>query len=110
MTRIVYLNKVKLDSNLPAVNFSVGNAYGLAQARAESYLMVQKDSPCYEDERLYRDLNIRPLDNFIPVVYQTNSYLGIKSNQWFYLRAVQQIKRLHKQRAIDALISRDPGA
>jgi glycosyltransferase involved in cell wall biosynthesis len=110
MTRIVYLNKVKLDSNLPAVNFSVGNAYGLAQAGAESYLLVQKDSPAYENERLYRDLNIRPLDNFIPVVYQTNSYLGIKSNQWFYLRAVQQIKRLHKQRAIDALISRDPGA
>ena len=110
MTRIIYINKVKIDSNLPAVNFSLGNACGLAQAGAECYLMVQKNSASFDNEKPLDDLDIQPLDNFHMMVYNSRKRLRIKSNQWFYLMAMKDIKAIHEKRGIHAVISRDPGA
>ncbi len=110
MKRIVYLNKVKIDLSLPAVNFSLFNAYALARAGADSYLIVQKNNPDFDDGDLYLNFNLKPLENFHLVVYPHKNFLGIKTNQWFYLQAFSAIKKLHRAQGVQAVISRDPGA
>ncbi len=109
MSIIIYLNKVKLDSNLPAVNFSLGNAYGLAQVGVDCHLILQK-SNSGEEKSLLESFNLKPLDNFHLHIYPEIRRLGIKTNQWFYLKAMNYIKRLNRLQKIQAVISRDPGA
>jgi len=108
--RIVYLNKVLLDSPLPAVNFSLANAYGLAQAGAETFLMVQKKTEHINQARLFENFHIEPLSNFHLKIYDQKHYFGIKTNQWFYMDAFRDIRKWHREKPIDAVISRDPGA
>ena len=108
--RVVYLNKVYVDSTLPAVNFSFFNAYALAQAGAESILVAQKKDRVFDEYTLYSQFNLSPIDNFTILIFPQKRYLGIKTNQWFYLQALRDIHKLHKQQKIDVLISRDPGA
>ncbi|NTV45746.1 MAG: glycosyltransferase family 4 protein [Chlorobiales bacterium] len=108
--RLVYLNKVFIDSPLPAVNFTLANAYGLAQAGADTTLMVQKKNAEFKEKTLYEDFHLQERPNFHLNVYPEKSYFGIKTNQWFYLKAFSDIKKMHKKTPIDALISRDPGA
>jgi len=108
--RLVYLNKVFVDSPLPAVNFSIANAYGLAEAGAETYLMVQKKVDKLTAEKLLESFHLKPLPNFHVLLSLEKKILGIKTNQWFYIKAFKEIKRLHREKSIDAVISRDPGA
>lgn len=108
--RLVYLNKVFVDSPLPAVNFSIANAYGLAEAGAETYLMVQKKVDKLTAEKLLESFHLKPLPNFHVQLSLEKKILGIKTNQWFYIKAFKEIKRLHREKSIDAVISRDPGA
>lgn len=108
--RIVYLNKTLMDSSLPAVNFSFNNAYGLADAGCECYLIAQKKSADFTPEILFHDFDVIALDNFNIRLFQKRKRFGIHTNQWFYLDAFEEIKKLHAEKAIDAVISRDPGA
>ena len=99
-----------MDSTLPAVNFSFFNAYALAQAGAESLLIAQKDSMEFAEDTVYSQFNLSPLDTFSMLIFPKKCYLGIKTNQWFYLKAFKRIRKVHKNRKVDVLISRDPGA
>ena len=110
MTRIIYLNKVKIDASLPAVNFTLFNAYGLALAGAACFLIVQKGNSDIDESILYSHFNISPLPNLHITAIQQKRYLGIKTNQWFYWQAIQKIKQLHKSQKIDIIITRDPSA
>jgi len=109
MASVVYLNKVKLDSNLPAVNFSLGNAYGLAQAGVECHLIVQK-SNSGDGQNILESFNLKSIDNFHLHIYPEIRRLGIKTNQWFYLKAMKKIEGPNRLQKIQAIISRDPGA
>jgi glycosyltransferase involved in cell wall biosynthesis len=108
--RTIYLNKVSLDDHLPAINFTLGNAYGLAQAGVECYLIAQKSSPNFDGTILLDSYNLSPLDNLKLLIFEKKPFLKIKTNQWFYLKAFRKIKVIHQQKRIDAVISRDPGA
>ena len=108
--RLVYLNKVFVDSPLPAVNFSIANAYGLAEAGSETFLMVQKKSEKLTATKLLESFHLKPLPNFHIHLNLEKKVLGIKTNQWFYIKAFKEIKKLHQEKPIDAVISRDPGA
>ncbi len=108
--RLVYLNKVFVDSPLPAVNFSIANAYALAEAGAETYLLVQKKNPKLSASDLRQSFQLKALDHFHVELFLEKKILGIKTNQWFYLAAVKKIKQLHKENPLDVVISRDPGA
>ncbi len=110
MGKIVYLNKVKIDAPLPAVNFTLFNAYGLAQAGAECFLIVQKGDASVDESSLYRQFNLSPLPNLHITAIQQKRYLGIKTNQWFYWQALKKIHELHQSQKIDIIITRDPSA
>jgi len=85
--RIIYLNKVSLDNHLPAINFTLGNAYGLAQAGAECYLIAQKSSPGFDETILLDSYNLSPLYNLKLLIFKKKPFFKIKTNQWFYLKA-----------------------
>ena len=108
--RIVYLNKVDVNSPLPAVNFTLFNAHALAQAGAESHLFVQKSLAGFDENMLFTQFDMPPLPNFHLHVYAQERLWGLKTNQWFYLKVYNAIVRQHRQAKIDAVISRDPGA
>lgn len=110
MTRIVYLNKVKIDASLPAMNFTLFNAYGLAQAGAECFLIIQKGNADIDESILFSHFNIAPLPNLHITAIQQKRYLGIKTNQWFYWQALKKIKGFHQSKRIDIIITRDPSA
>lgn len=107
---IVYLNKVKIDSKLPAVNFTVFNAYGLAQAGAQITLIVQKSDECFSETDLYDNFRLTSLKNLTIKILKQKRKFGIRSNQWFYIEAFGLIKKIDNENRIDAVISRDPGA
>lgn len=110
MQRIIYINKVKVDSNLPAVNFSLGNAYGLAQAGAEYHLCVQKSNQDYDEHKLLKTFNLSPINNLHLQIIQEQRRFGFKTNQWFYLKVLNYVKEQNKNQRVNAVISRDPGA
>jgi glycosyltransferase involved in cell wall biosynthesis len=108
--RIVYLNKVHLDSALPAVNFTLFNAYALAEAGADCFLFAQKSAADLEERKLLESFCLTPLPTLHLHILPEKRHLGLKTNQWFYLKAFRRIKALHQARRLDAVISRDPGA
>jgi glycosyltransferase involved in cell wall biosynthesis len=110
MKRIIYLNKVKIDGNIPGANFSLNNAYALAEVGVETHLIVQSYNKCLSIEDVYKLYQIEPLFNLVLKVIPARKFFGLKSNQWFYLKSYSYIKKLHKSEKIDAVISRDPGA
>jgi len=107
--KIAYLNKVKLNSNLPAVNFTLFNAYALAQAGAECFLMVQQDNDAPLDD-VYKKFDIALLNNFHIKAYPVKRYLGIKTNQWFYIKAFKNLLKMINHKNLNVIITRDPGA
>ncbi len=110
MMRIAYLNKVKMDEALPAVNFTFFNALGLAQAGAETHLFVQANHPdfsCGDVQSLF-GMDSPPLLNWHILPVQKK--WGIRSNQWFYRDVIKHLRRMHNTTPLDAVISRDPGA
>jgi glycosyltransferase involved in cell wall biosynthesis len=107
---VVYLNSLKIDAALPAVNFSLCNAYGLAQAGARCTFMAQKRTPAITVAGLLDAFQLPALANLDIRLYPVRRIAGIKSNQWFYLAAYRDIKKMHRAAPIDAVISRDPGA
>lgn len=110
MMRLVYINKVKMDSPTPGANFTLFNAYGLAQAGAECHLIVQKRSADFTANNLYERFNLEPLPNLHLHLISSRKYLKIKTNQWFYIQAMNQIKAINRRANPDAIITRDPSA
>ncbi len=110
MKRIVYINKVNLDSTLPAVNFSLGNVYGLAEAGAEVTFFAQANYDFFDENELYRQFNLAALSNLSIRAWRKKRKWGIKTNQWFYREVIRQISEMLSKGKIDYLISRDPGA
>ncbi len=107
---IIYINKVSLDSTLPAVNFSLGNVYGLAQAGATVNFMAQTNDKHFHPEKLYKQFGLKPLENLKIQPWLRRKKWGIKTNQWFYKDAFSQIRIWIREGRADAIISRDPGA
>jgi len=108
--RVVYLNKVRMDTNIPAVNFSLLNGYGLALGGAECILITQKKDPHFTTTSLFANFELEKLPHFQVIMLPRTARFGIRTNQWFYLEAFRQIRQLHQHRPLDAVISRDPGA
>ncbi len=110
LKHIIYINKVSLDSTLPAVNFSLGNVYGLAQAGASVIFMAQTNDKHFHPQKLYEQFALKPLDNLIIRPWFHRKKWGIRTNQWFYIDAFAQIRQWIRAGKTDAVISRDPGA
>lgn len=110
MKYIIYINKVTLESTLPAVNFSLGNVYGLAQAGADVMFMAQTQDPDFSSGILYQKYDLNPLDNLSIWPWLKRKKWGIQTNQWFYLDVFAQIRQWIKEDNVKAVISRDPGA
>ena len=89
--RVGYLNKVKIEENLPAVNFTLFNAYALSQAGAECFLFIQSSNKDYQLQILYQNFHLETLENFHIKIIPQKKYLGIKTNQWFYFTAYNEI-------------------
>ena len=56
----------------------------------------------------FENFHIEPLPNFNLKIYDQKHYFGIKTHQWFYMDAFRDIRKLHREKRIDAVISRDP--
>jgi len=108
--RIVYVNKTLMDASLPAVNFTVGNVFGLARAGAEVWLLAQKRERHFSAQQLISRLGLEAPDRLHFELYHKKARWGIRTNQWFYWWALKRIKALHRLWKLDAVISRDPGA
>lgn len=107
---MVYVNKVHLDDALPAVNFTLFNAIGLALAGADTHLFVQVWQDYPDGTGWLKKFGFNdPLSLSIHQI-PDRRFFGIKSNQWFYLRTFRAIRKLHKSKPVSAVISRDPGA
>jgi len=110
MRHIIYLNKVRLDDALPAVNFSLGNAYGIAQTGVRCTFIAQVRSADFDPDCLYARFDLEPLAGLDVIARPEQRRFGLKTNQWFYWDALEQIKALHRETRVDGIISRDPGA
>lgn len=110
MNSVIYLNKVRLDAHLPAVNFSLFNAYALARAGAETWLVAQADRPDVDETTLLRQFDLTPLPNFHLKIISRQRFLGIRTNQLFYREAFRFIDARMRKNPETAVISRDPGA
>lgn len=107
---MVYVNKVHLDDALPAVNFTLFNAIGLALGGADTHLFVQVWQDLPEGSSWLQKFGFT--DPIPLTIHQVpdRRFFGLKSNQWFYLRTFRAIRKLHKNHPVTAVISRDPGA
>lgn len=108
--RVLYLNSLKIDAALPAVNFSLFNAYGLVQAGVQCTFIAQRSGGVVTPAGLLEAFRLPPLADLDIRLYPVQRIAGIKSNQWFYLAAYRDIKKMHRLAPVDAVISRDPGA
>jgi glycosyltransferase involved in cell wall biosynthesis len=71
---------------------------------------VQSYNELLSIDDVYTLYQLDSLQNLFLQIIPVKKFLGIKSNQWFYLKSYNYIKKLHKKKKIDAIISRDPGA
>lgn len=110
MSHIVYINKVLLDSTIPAVNFSLGNACGFARAGARTTLMAQVQGDTFEESEFLRRFELEPLPDLTIRVWKKRRRWGVRSNQWFYLEALSAMREVHERSPIDWVVTRDPGA
>ncbi len=108
--RVVYLNKVKMDEALPAVNFTFFNAVGLAQAGAETHLYVQARNEGFTPADVERMFDLASPSRLHWHLSAVRKKWGIRSNQWFYRDVMKNIGEMHRKSPVDAVISRDPGA
>jgi glycosyltransferase involved in cell wall biosynthesis len=104
------VNKVRVESTGPALNFSFPNAYAFAEAGASSHLLVQTAAGQGDEDSLYQRFAVPRRTNLRVHVYSERRPLGMKTNQWFYLWATRVLRRLKRKHGLDAVISRDPGA
>ncbi|MBD3422270.1 MAG: glycosyltransferase [Chitinivibrionales bacterium] len=104
---LAYVNKVYADSTLPAVNFSLHNGYGLALAGAQVDLYMQVKDPLFASDTLLQNFGLTKNKNLTIHLIRARRWLGIKTNQWFYLHVFRAIRRTEN---LQAVISRDPGA
>lgn len=108
--RLAFINKVILDSTLPAVNFSFSLVMGLAEAGNQVYFYAQKQKYSFDEEELYRIFNHSKEPNLQINISQKKKLLGFSSATFFYLNCVIKIIRLHLKNPFDAIITRDPNA
>jgi hypothetical protein len=104
--KILYLNKVKFPSPIPAAVFSVLNAYGFAQNRCETLFIARKNSDKNADSLLREVLGVEPRANFQILLF-SGSWLGMESNTFFYLRAIFWILR-QRRAPFQLIVTRDP--
>ena len=105
--KILYLNKVKFPSPIPAAVFSALNAFGFAQNGCATLFIARKNADEDGDTLLREYLGIEPRTNFQIRLFSAY-WLGIESNTFFYFRAVLWIVR-HRKEPFDLIITRDPG-
>ncbi len=110
MRHVVYINKVRLDAPLPAVNFTLGNAWGLAEAGARCTLIARSSGSDFDTGALLEQFGLESHERLQILTLLSGRRFGIRTNQWFYLDAVRRILDLHSDSGISAVISRDPGA
>ncbi len=108
--RVAYVNKVRMDESLPAVNFTLFNAIGLAEAGAETLLYVQKKNAVFSENDLFSRFNCNPPGQLSLFLMPEKRILGIKTNQWFYLSVFRSLRKENLKKNLTAVISRDPGA
>jgi len=108
--RVAYVNKVRMDESLPAVNFTLFNAIGLAEAGAETLLYVQKKKAGFSENDLFSRFDCRPPEQLNLILLPEKRILGIKTNQWFYLSVFRSLRKENQKKNLTAVISRDPGA
>lgn len=101
---IIYINKTCFDGMLPSVNFSLHFAYGLACAGARVELTGRRRDPAYTPDRLLESFGLLPHSGLRITLINDIRFLGIRTNQWFYLLVLMRLRRR------TAVISRDPGA
>ena len=104
--KILYLNKVKFPSPIPAAVFSVLNAYGFAQNRCETLFIARKNSDKNADSLLREYLGVEPRSNFQIKLFSA-TWLGMESNTIFYLRAMIWILGQRKA-PFQLIVTRDP--
>lgn len=108
--RVAYVNKVRMDESLPAVNFTLFNTIGLAEAGAETLLYVQKKNAGFSENDLFNRFNCNPPGQLSLFLMPEKRILGIKTNQWFYLSVFRSLRKENLKKNLTAVISRDPGA
>lgn len=108
---LIYVNKVRMDENLPAVNFTLFNAIGLAEAGSETTLFVQSKSADFTTDQLFQKFGLNSIENLTIKMLPEKRFFGIKTNQWFYFKVFSAIRKIHNaNHPVTAVISRDPGA
>lgn len=105
--RIIYLNKIKFPSNMPATVFSTFNAYAFAQNNVETYFIARKNTNKLPEKVLKQYFDLKPLPNF-RIKFFSAKFAGYESNEFFYLRALSWIIKKHRVRNFDYIITRDP--
>ncbi len=106
--RVAYINKVVLDSTLPAVNFSFSLVLGLAEAGARVSFFAQCRDVNYRVEQLYNTYGRKPEPNLDIDIYHKTKILGFSSATFFYLNTLVKILKSHRKDEFSAIISRDP--
>jgi len=105
--KIIYLNKIKFPSNMPATVFSTFNAYAFAQNNAETYFVARKNTNKSPEKVLEQYFDIKPLPNFHIKLFCAK-FSRYQSNEFFYLRALNWIVKKHRIQNFDYIITRDP--
>jgi len=105
--KIIYLNKIKFPSNMPATVFSTFNAYAFAQNNVESYFIARKNTDEPSEKVLEQYFDVKPLPNFHIELFSAK-FAKQESNEFFYLRALNWIVKKHRIQNFDYIITRDP--
>ena len=105
--KIIYVNKIKFPSNMPATIFSTFNSYSFAQNNVETYFIVRKNSIEKLDNILRKYFDIKPLPNFHIKLFNAK-FCRYESNEFFYVRALHWIIKKHRLQKFNYVITRDP--
>ncbi|RCW45011.1 glycosyltransferase [Halanaerobium sp. MA284_MarDTE_T2] len=90
------------------INFSTLTSYGLAESNKNNInLIVSKNNDKNYNYILKNYFNLNPLDNFKVGLIDNN--FSISKSTSFYIKALKKIKNIHKNRKVDAVITRTVG-
>ncbi|MEA3476210.1 MAG: glycosyltransferase [Candidatus Cloacimonadota bacterium] len=105
--KIIYLNKIKFPSNMPATVFSTFNAYAFAQNGVETYFIARKNIIGTPKKVLEQYFDVKQLPNFHIKLFSAK-FSRYESNEFLYLRAISWIVKKHRSLNFDYIITRDP--
>jgi len=99
---IAYVHTGKWPSNSPSITFATYNCISIAQVTDHCYFFIKQNSTRSVEAVLQDFFQLSPPENL--TICQNRSVL--KSNYLYYLKILLQIKKLHKRKKLDAVISR----